>query len=90
MEGATAYAAETALGGRLGSRTLGFGPRNGGANPSPPAFNARDPLGRTRHMFVDAPNLQWLAGLLEGEGSFVAGPAERAALSGRPDRDGGP
>jgi hypothetical protein len=84
MAPVTAYPVGTSLGGRLASRTLGFGPRNGGANPSPPASKAglSDRIVR-EHVFVsrirelapiDADDLHWLAGLLEGEGSFLAGP----------------
>lgn len=32
--------------------------------------------------------LHWLAGLLEGEGSFIAGPAERPAFTHRPGDHG--
>src|SRR3954471_24315342 len=37
----SAYAAPCLLGGRLVGRTVGFGPTNGGSNPSPPALARR-------------------------------------------------
>jgi hypothetical protein len=75
----------SSLGGRLASRTPGFGPGNGGANPSPPATRQLSVRRSWEHLFVEGriaklvdtarnhPDLLWLAGLVEGEGSFFPG-----------------